>query len=107
MSLFGIIPAGRAEEKYRVSVEPYSRPEHQVADLVPYMDQAIDRLIELLDTKRAEIAALAMHRASTLGVREYGTAAFEKDNHTDTMEELADGVFYVSCDIYQDEAHTL
>ena len=90
MDKFGIVSAGKAEASRNTPV-----------DIIPYLDAAVDELIHTMHSKRGEICALALQRASSLGQSQYGDAAFHKDNTLDTLEELADAAFYQSTDLYR------
>ena len=51
------------------------------------------------DVEWAHLVELAIERASTLGVAEYGTGAWDKTRpglYRETDQELADAIFYVS-----------
>lgn len=57
-----------------------------ILELAAYLIEDADELVEL-----------AVERASTLGIREYGDTSYHKDIEwleVDVMEELADAIFY-------------
>lgn len=70
-----------------------------------YAHQGVLALLAFIGRNQYQIETLAIRRAITLGVTEYGDQSFHKTNHQlwrDTMEECADGVFYRSLRLARD-----
>lgn len=79
-----------------MGVRVYS-PSEQRAIVARYAVQGSYRVTALLHRKRAELVELALERASSLGVAEYGDASFHKPLERiemETAEELGDAIFY-------------
>lgn len=72
--------------------------EDQLLAFHTYQREAIIELAHHLIGHATELAELAITRASTIGITEYGDTSYHKENEyleIDVDEELADAIFYM------------
>lgn len=82
-------------------MKPVVPPGMQIHIIQQHIDDAIDQLREIVNNPWAceQLAALAIKRASRIGLDDYGDASFQKTPrqlYADTDEELADAIVYTA-----------
>jgi len=73
------------------------RPGFDAQTFDDHANEAIERLITIINGSRAAIINHARERASSVGVAEYGSTSYDKTNSQlgiEVLDELADAVFY-------------